>query len=188
MFNPTMRYSRWLLVLSLLAAFAGWSAFFTAVIQASLHTVSHPMPWWAWIPGAVIWPGVLFTLAAMPARADWQAELAVYEKQVTCRMTMTMMLVGAGLMSGLLTTVYTWYAPPDHKASSTSTSPKFWSSPSPTPAPIKRWVPTEPDPVVGSLMIAHYGLLALSAWFMWLHANQEPRPEINNGDQVQDTV
>ncbi len=174
---------RYLILLGLQILGLSWGLFgVSAGLASSGPGSSNKFKGYEWVPGLFMMCGLLF-LFRFPKKATFVEE-DILENHITGRLIFFGLFMITGLIAGAVMVFFVWFAPPDHivkvapKAYAPTSTPQqrgIFSSPTPSPSPIplRIKVTTDPNPLVGGLMMAHFMTLFGAGALFWFYVSED---------------
>lgn len=173
-------------VLTVVTLVLAWALFGAAAVVASVYTASHPFRGYEWVGGFLMTLSLIGFCAMpvlnRPGLSD-PAERSAHRVAVNIRTLFIVLLAGSGFITGAMTAVVEWYAPPSCVSRSNSAQQQargFHTSPSPSTAPTKSGCGS--DPLVGTMLIGQLALLCVAVACMWLSSEAMRRVEAGDDD------
>jgi len=172
---------RYLVLLGLLLMGLSWGLFgVSAGLASSGPGSSNRFRGYEWVPGLFMMCGLLF-LFRFPKKATFGEE-DILENHITGRLIFFGLFTIIGLIAGAVMVFFVWFAPPDHVV---TVVPKGYGppphqrgifsspTPSPSPIPVRIKVTTDPNPLVGGLMMAHFITLVGAGALFWFYVSED---------------
>lgn len=177
---------RHLILLGLLTLGLGWGLFgVSGGLASNGPGSSKHFEGYEWVPGLFMMGALLFMLR-FPKKSTFVEE-EILENHITGRLIFVGLFTIIGFIAGGVMVLFVWFIPPAHTV---TIAPKIYSgvpvhqrgifsspSPSPSPIPVRIKVNTDPNPLVGGLMMGHFLALFGSIALFWFYVSEDPDEE-----------